>query len=182
MQTGSWFSESRKAGEAETFRPLCAWGAWGSAPSWWCFWSGGFRGRIGVDPSLEDVRKPIMSGLHRASGASSRSLEEEWNKHRREAPKLIFFSRSPSICRASTAASQTSKSSSPRAATSRSTGTYAPRAPNALSCAGYLEYPFQNKQELCSISQAVPGISPGKERKREIRLMETTRFLIGCSK
>jgi hypothetical protein len=50
------------------------------------------------------------------------------------------------------------------------------------ACAGYLEYPFQNKQELCSISQAVPGISPGKERKREIRLMETTRFLNGCSK
>ena len=34
-------------------------------------------------------------------------------------------------------------------------------------CTGYLEYLFQNKQELGSISQAVPCISAGKGRKKE---------------
>src|SRR5215469_5699832 len=49
----------------------------------------------------------------------------------------------------------------------RATRLPAPVASGTLPCAGYVEYPFQNKHKFGSISQAVPGISPEKGLKKE---------------
>jgi hypothetical protein len=53
--------------------------------------------------------------------------------------------------------------------------------PQSKNCTSYLAYPFQIQQAFGYFSQAIPGITQRKGRKRNIRVMETARFSNGCS-